>query len=112
MELHLSNISGISRLEGFLSGIPWICLGPILVGSIPLAVSWIASKYELSAPGSKGYIDPESRRTILECIIFEGGYVVYSLARAGMLILMLISLRALPAGSFVGIDWLSTVPHI
>lgn len=80
--------------------------------SLPLAVSWLVAKYDLSAPGLKGYIDPESRRTGLESIIHEGCYVVYGLARIGLIILMLISLRALPKGAFVGIDWLSTVPHI
>lgn len=39
-------------------------------------------------------------------------FFVYATARWGNLILMFTSLRALPAASYVAIDWLSTVPHI
>lgn len=37
---------------------------------------------------------------------------IYSTARWGNLILMFVSLRALPAGSYITIDWMSTIPHI
>ncbi|KAJ5649432.1 uncharacterized protein N7484_003155 [Penicillium longicatenatum] len=39
-------------------------------------------------------------------------FCIYSIARWGNLILMFLSLRALPAGSYVTIDWMSTIPHI
>jgi hypothetical protein len=39
-------------------------------------------------------------------------FLVYAIARLGNLILMFTSLRALPAASYVSIDWLSTIPHI
>ncbi|EAW14590.1 uncharacterized protein ACLA_076300 [Aspergillus clavatus NRRL 1] len=86
--------------------------GPIIIGTVPLAVAWLASGREISAPGLKSFIDPEGRRTIFEEVVFNGGYVIYALARLGMLVLVLTSMRALPAGSFVGIDWLSSIPHI
>jgi hypothetical protein len=39
-------------------------------------------------------------------------FIVYSYARLGNLVLMFISLRALPAGSYISIDWLAAIPHI
>lgn len=36
----------------------------------------------------------------------------YATARWGSVILMFISLRALPAGSYTTVDWLSSIPHI
>ena len=68
--------------------------------------------YKLDVPWLEWYIDPESRRTWIEGAIFESAFFVYYATRAGSIILMMISLRALPAGSFTGIDWLSTIPHI
>ncbi|CAI7572942.1 unnamed protein product [Penicillium glandicola] len=45
-------------------------------------------------------------------IVFAILLCVYSVARWGSLILMFISLRALPADSYTTIEWLSTIPHI
>lgn len=36
----------------------------------------------------------------------------YATARWGSVILMFISLRELPAGSYITVDWLSSIPHI
>ncbi|KAJ5160146.1 uncharacterized protein N7482_007150 [Penicillium canariense] len=89
--------------------IPWISFWMAVV---PLFLAWCVRKYRLHVPWLESYIDPESRRTLLEGVIFEGVFFVYYFARVGTIILMMISLRALPAGSFIGIDWLSTIPHI
>ena len=39
-------------------------------------------------------------------------FCCYSTARWGSIILMLISLRALPAGSYVSVGWLASIPHV
>lgn len=39
-------------------------------------------------------------------------FCCYGTARWGSVILMFISLRALPAGSYITVDWLSSIPHI
>ncbi|KAJ5615831.1 hypothetical protein N7537_000945 [Penicillium hordei] len=39
-------------------------------------------------------------------------FCCYATARWGSVILMFISLRALPAGSYITVDWLSSIPHI
>ncbi|KAK4863607.1 hypothetical protein LT330_002385 [Penicillium expansum] len=39
-------------------------------------------------------------------------FCCYATARWGSIILMFISLRALPAGSYTTVDWLSSIPHI
>lgn len=38
--------------------------------------------------------------------------ICYATARWGSIVLMFISLRALPAGSYTTVDWLSSIPHI
>ena len=79
---------------------------------VPLSLAWAVKHFDLHIPWLGSYIDPESRRNLLEGFIFESVFYIYYLARVGQIILMLISLRALPAGSFIGIDWLSSIPHI
>jgi hypothetical protein len=83
-----------------------------LIYMLPLTISLVVSRFNLSVPKLKGYIDPESRLGLIEISMYFGWLLVYSWARMGMLILVLISMRALPAGSYVGIDWLSTIPHV
>ncbi|KOS40116.1 hypothetical protein ACN38_g9040 [Penicillium nordicum] len=39
-------------------------------------------------------------------------FCCYATTRWGCVILMLISLRALPAGSYITVDWLSSIPHV
>ncbi|KAJ5514457.1 hypothetical protein N7463_004009 [Penicillium fimorum] len=39
-------------------------------------------------------------------------FCCYATARWGIIILMFISLRALPAGSYVTVSWLASIPHI
>ncbi|KAJ5960073.1 uncharacterized protein N7479_007223 [Penicillium vulpinum] len=39
-------------------------------------------------------------------------FCCYATARWGNVILMFISLRALPAGSYTSVDWLTSIPHI
>lgn len=56
-----------------------------------------------------GAVDIVSGRVLILWVIW---FWVYSIARWGNLILMFICLRALPAGSYVTIDWMSTIPHI
>lgn len=89
--------------------VPW---ASFWIAMVPLLLSWFTTKFSLHVPGLESYINPESRRRLLEGVAFEGALYVYYLSRVGIIILMFISLRALPAGSFIGIDWLSTIPHI
>lgn len=39
-------------------------------------------------------------------------FPLYAISRVGCIILMFISLRALPIRSYVTVDWLATIPHV
>lgn len=80
-----------------------------LVGEAPIYISWLASK--IGTRRLKSY-DPAAPITTLETCLSLGALLVYSIARLGLIALMFSSLRALPTGSYVSIDWLATIPHI
>jgi hypothetical protein len=71
---------------------------------------WLASKVKI--PAMKHYIDPEAHYTKVESFIYMASLLAYMIARLGILALMFSSLRALPAGSYISIDWLASIPHI
>jgi hypothetical protein len=57
---------------------------------------WLVSK-----PGMRRYVDSEAPFTMLATAILITSVLVYAIAGLGMLALMLASLRALPAGTYI-----------
>ncbi|KAJ5847831.1 hypothetical protein N7455_011788 [Penicillium solitum] len=84
---------------------------PLVVAQGPLIAVWLAGKKLLpSCMTSLG--DPNSPVTILEIVLANGSLYLYFIARFGTLALMLSSLRALPADSYITPDWLSSPAYI
>lgn len=84
---------------------------PLVVAQGPLIAVWLAGKKLLpSCMRSLG--DPNSPVTVLEIVLADGSLYLYFIARFGTFALMLSSLRALPADSYITPDWLSSIPHI
>ncbi|CAG8887099.1 unnamed protein product [Penicillium egyptiacum] len=83
-----------------------ICWPVIIFGELPLFRMWCTyGAASQVAPGAMG-LKPLVRSGVLISLF------IYAVARLGNIILMLISLRALPAGSYISVDWLATIPHI
>jgi len=84
---------------------------PLVVAQGPLIAVWFAKKRGLPS-FMKNLGDPKSSVSILEIVLADGSLYLYFLARFGTLALMLSSLRALPADSYITPDWLSSIPHV
>lgn len=92
--------------------IPCVIYG---LGQAPVVMSWLTSKIKIPGmnPGLKHYMDPKRHDQLpWEKVYNLGSLLVYMLARLGMVALMFSSLRALPARSYISIDWLASIPHI
>jgi hypothetical protein len=48
----------------------------------------------------------------LEEFVAYGGFLIYNLARIGIMVLTLMSLQSLPAACYVLIDWHKSIPYI
>jgi hypothetical protein len=70
----------------------------------------LASKVKIS--GIERYTDRNALPTKPEMYLASASWLVYIMARFGTFALMLASLRALPKGAYISIDWLATIPHI
>ncbi|KAH8691169.1 hypothetical protein BGW36DRAFT_400515 [Talaromyces proteolyticus] len=82
-----------------------------LVGQAPLFARLLAKI--ISIPSCmKALVDPTASFTMLEIYLNVGAYQVYCVARLGIFALMLSSLRALPVGCYISIDWLASIPHL
>ncbi|KAJ5885462.1 hypothetical protein N7495_009972 [Penicillium taxi] len=73
---------------------------------------WTFYRLYRAAGDMNAYIDYSNWTTLRMLVLWCGWFWVYSITRWGDLILMFISLRALPVGSYITIDWMSTIPHI
>jgi hypothetical protein len=80
-----------------------------VVSQLSYLRSWLEGRTSLGlqSPGYRELASTTREEILMGCI-----FTVYSLARLGNLILIFTSLRALPAGSFISIDWIASVPHI
>jgi hypothetical protein len=76
---------------------------------MPFVRGWLARH---NIPGLPSYSNTTPPTTNPEGGILTIAIVIYTLARIGNLILMFISLRAVPTGSYISIEWLASIPHI
>ncbi|KAH8695530.1 hypothetical protein BGW36DRAFT_398744 [Talaromyces proteolyticus] len=86
-----------------------LCLPMFLVMQMPFLRGWLAS---FQLPGLPSFDNPYPDETKPEIVVLVILLFTYALARIGTFVLMIMSLRALPAGSYVSIDWLKSIPHI
>jgi hypothetical protein len=84
-------------------------LVPLPIGMLGL---WMCYQLLRRSGGNKMARASTAAMNVWKLIVFSVLFCVYSTARWGTIILMFISLRALPAGSYTTIEWLSTIPHI
>jgi hypothetical protein len=84
--------------------------------SLPLPVAlhflWIHWKLYRESGDKDRLISNSEGYGVWEALLFISLFVVYSIARWGNIVLMFTSMRALPTGSYIAIDWLSSIPHI
>lgn len=88
-------------------GLPFV-LFAILQG--PAYMRLLSSLVKI--PGIQNYINPESKWTKKESFTLNATFFLYLAGRIGVVVLTLLPLRALPAESYIGINWLAAIPHI
>ncbi|KAJ6138075.1 hypothetical protein N7471_004561 [Penicillium samsonianum] len=95
MELHVPNTGGANSIASVLAICTLHSLASVLeitlVIPLPPTASWSKAS------------------DLLFNLVW---FCCYATARWGSVILMFISLRALPAASYITVNWLSSIPHI
>jgi hypothetical protein len=78
----------------------------------PLVARWLKNK-DIRLPAfMDNYADPRGAFTKSEIFVPLWLMLFYVLARFGMVALIFSSLRALPSGAYIAVDWLASIPHI
>jgi hypothetical protein len=78
----------------------------------PLVARWLKNKGVQLPAFMNNYADPHGAFTKTEIFLPLWFMLFYVLARFGMVALTFSSLRALPSGAYIAVDWLASIPHI
>ncbi|KAL2788629.1 hypothetical protein BJX66DRAFT_252198 [Aspergillus keveii] len=78
----------------------------------PLVARWLKNRGTRLPAFMDNYVDPHGAFTKTEIFLPLWFMLFYVLARFGMVGLIFSSLRALPSGAYIAVDWLASIPHI
>ncbi|KAL5337263.1 hypothetical protein BJX70DRAFT_251167 [Aspergillus crustosus] len=82
------------------------------IGQVPLIIRWLL-EHRASLPQClQRFADPNGKYTLVEIFLPFPLMLIYAIARLGLVALTLSSLRALPSGAYIAVDWLGSIPHI
>ncbi|KAL4912691.1 hypothetical protein BDW62DRAFT_194079 [Aspergillus aurantiobrunneus] len=91
-------------------------LGSVVVvyvlGQAPLLARWCSNRGVSLPSYMHEFADPQGRYTRTEVYGQLLCIGIYVLTRLGLVALTLSSLRALPSGAYIAVDWLGSIPHI
>ena len=83
-----------------------------LIGQAPLVARWLKGR-EVPLPSFlDDFAEPQGKFYMFEIYVPLACILVYALARLGLVALTFSSLRALPSGSYLAVDWLGSIPHV
>ncbi|RDW58569.1 uncharacterized protein DSM5745_11260 [Aspergillus mulundensis] len=83
-----------------------------ILGQAPLAAQWLKQNGAPLPSFMDNLSDPAGRYTWVEIYVPLICIAVYAVARLGLVALTFSSLRALPTGAYLGVDWLGSIPHV
>jgi hypothetical protein len=78
----------------------------------PLVARWLKNRGVWLPAVMDNYADPHGTFTKSEIFLPLWLVLFYIIARLGMVALVFSSLRALPSGAYIAVDWLASIPHI
>ncbi|KAL5045595.1 hypothetical protein BDW71DRAFT_208138 [Aspergillus fruticulosus] len=93
-----------------------VALGmPVIVyimGQAPLVARLLKDRGVPLPSFLDGFADPRGKYSMFEVYVPLVCILVYALARLGLVALSFSSLRALPSGTYISVDWLGSIPHV
>ncbi|KAL4816242.1 hypothetical protein BDW67DRAFT_191148 [Aspergillus spinulosporus] len=83
-----------------------------LIGQAPLVARWLKGRGVPLPSSLNDYADPRGKFYTFEIYVPLACFLVYALARPGLVAVTFSSLRALPSGAYLAVDWLGSIPHV
>ncbi|KAL4876832.1 hypothetical protein BJY04DRAFT_231286 [Aspergillus karnatakaensis] len=82
------------------------------IAQVPLTLRWLKDNGASLPLSMQNLADVNGKYTWMEIYGPLPLILVYTLARIGLAVLTVLSMRALPSGAYIAVDWLGSIPHI